>query len=72
MSGSNVSELERTSRGGDKTINPNLRDVNATVNGQDLDIIIPTITRPNKEDIKVGFRFKVLTAIKGKPTYEKM
>ena len=46
--------------------------MNVTVDGQGLNIVIPTIPRPNKEDIKAGFRFKVLTIIKGKPTYEKM
>ena len=46
--------------------------MSVTFDGQGLDIMIPTIPRPNKEDIKAGFSFKVLTAIKGKPTYEKM
>ena len=73
MRDSNGSELESTTRGGgDENINPNLRDVNVIVDCQGLDIIIPTIPRLNKEDVKVGFRYKVLTVIKGKPTYEKM
>ena len=46
--------------------------MNVTANGQGLDIMIPMTPRPNKEDTKAGFRFKVLTIIKGKPTYEKM
>ena len=46
--------------------------MNVTNDGQGLDIMIPTIPRPNKEDIKAGFGFKVLTVIKGKPTYKKM
>ena len=58
--------------GGDKNRNPNLRDVNVTVEGQGLDVMIPTIPKPNKADIKAGFKIQVLTAIKGTPTYEKM
>ena len=58
--------------GGDKNRNPNLRDVNVTVEGQGLDVMIPTIPKPNKADIKAGFKIQVLTVIKGKPTYEKM
>ena len=58
--------------GGNKNQNPNLRDVNVTVEGQGLDMIIPTIPKPNKADIKAGFKTQVLTAIKGKSTYEKM
>ena len=72
MSDSNDSKFEKTMTGGDENLNPNLRDANVTVNGQGLDIMIPTIPRPNKEDIKAGFIFKVLTIIKGKPTYEKV
>ena len=60
------------SGGGSENANPNLRDVNVTVDGHGLDTMIPTIPKPNKEDIKAGFRFKILTAISGRPTYEKM
>ena len=59
-------------RGSDKNRNPNLRDVNVTVEGQGLDVMIPTIPTPNKADIKAGFKIQVLAAIKGKPTYKKM
>ena len=46
--------------------------MNITIDGHGLDIVNPTISRPNKADIKAGFKFHVLTAIKGKPTYNKM
>ena len=46
--------------------------MNVTVDGHGLDIMIPTIPKPNKADIKAGFKFQFLTALKGKPTYEKM
>ena len=58
--------------GGDTNQNPNLRDVNVTVDDHGLDIVIPTISRPNKADTMAGFKFQVLTVIKNKPTYEKM
>ena len=35
-------------------------------------MMISTIPKPNKVDIKAGFKIQVLTVIKGKPTYEKM
>ena len=46
--------------GGDKKQNPNIRNVNVTFNAQGLDISIPTIPKPNKGNIKAGFKFKVL------------
>ena len=46
--------------------------MNVTVDGHGLDIMIPMIPKPNKADIKAGFKFEVLTVLKGKPTYEKM
>ena len=49
----------RGRRGGDENLNPNLCDVNVMVDGQGLNIMIPTISRPNKADIKAGFKFKV-------------
>ena len=52
--------------------NPNVRDVNVTVEGTGLDCMIPVIPRADKADIKAGFKFAVLTEIKGKPTYEQM
>ena len=52
---------------GDENLNPKLRDVNVTVDGQGLSIMIPTIPRPNKEDIKAGFRFKILAIINSHP-----
>ena len=52
--GNNGGKLERTTRGGDENANPNLRDVNVTVDGHGLDTMIPTIPRPNKEDIKAS------------------
>ena len=67
-----AANLRGRSGGGSENANPNLRDVNVTVDGHGLDTMIPTIPRPNKEDIKAGFRFKILTAIAGRPTYEKM
>ena len=57
---------------GDENRNPNVRDVNVTVEGMGLDCMIPVIPRADKSDIKAGFKFAVLTEIKGKPTYEQM
>ena len=57
---------------GDENRNPNVRDVNVTVEGTGLDCMIPVIPRADKSDIKAGFKFAVLTEIKGKPTYEQM
>ena len=57
---------------GDENLNPNLRNVNVTVDGAVLDIMTPTIPRSNKEDTKAGFKFKVLTVVKSRPTYKKM
>ena len=45
----------RTRRGGDENQNPNC-DVNVMVEDQGLDVMIPTIPKPNKADIKVGFK----------------
>ena len=59
-------------RAGDENRDPNLRDVNVTVDGYGLDVLIPTIPKPVKADIKAGFKIQVLTEIKGRPTYEKM
>ena len=67
-----ASNLRARRGAGDENQNPNLRDVNVTVDGHGLDIMIPTIPKPNKADIKAGFKFQVLTEVKGKPTYEKM
>ena len=46
--------------------------MNATVDGQGLDMMVPMIPESNKADTKAGFRIQVLTAIKSTPTYEKM
>ena len=59
-------------RAGDENRDPNLREVNVTVDGYGLDVLIPTIPKPVKADIKAGFKIQVLTEIKGRPTYEKM
>ena len=67
-----ASNLRARRGAGDENQNPNLRDVNVTVDGHGLDIMIPTIPKPDKADIKAGFKFLVLAEVKGKPTYEKM
>ena len=71
MNCNNGGKFTAKRRGGNKNQNPPLRDVNVTVDGQGLDIMIPTILKPNKADITAGFKFKVLTVIKCKPTYKK-
>ena len=42
--------------GGEENQNPNLRNANIMVNGQGLDMMIPTILKTNKADIKAGFK----------------
>ena len=59
-------------RAGDENCNPNVHDVNVTVEGTGLDCMIPVIPGADKADIKACFKFAVLTEIKVKPTYEQM
>ena len=56
-------------QGGDENQNPNLCDMNVPVDGQGLDVMTPTIPKPNKAGIKARFKIQVLTIIKGKLTY---
>ena len=46
--------------------------MNGTVKGQGLVVMIPTVPKPNKAEIKAGCKIQVLTIFKGKPTYEKI
>ena len=71
MNCNNGDKFTAKRRGQNKNQNPPLCDVNVTVDGQGPGIMIPTILKPNKADITAGFKFKVLTVIKCKPTYKK-
>ena len=67
-----MAEAARRRRANEENQNPNLRNVNVMVDSHGLDVLIPTIPKPVKTDIKAGFKIPVLTEISGRPTYEKM